>query len=85
MSIDGKVGTFCGTGDSGEVVKRIFCPECGSPIFTEAASIPDVVFIKAGTLDDTSWLDPKTHIYCESKARWTSIPEDSQQFARMPI
>jgi hypothetical protein len=46
--------------------------------------MPDLTFIKAGTLDDTSWLDPKMHVYCDSAQRWTPIPEDSQKFAKMP-
>ena len=41
--------------------------ECGSPVFTDAAVMPGVAFIKAGTLDDTSWLEPKLHVYCDSK------------------
>jgi hypothetical protein len=84
MSIRGKLKAFRGIGDSGQPVERNFCPECGSPIFTDAIAIPDVAFIKAGTLDDTGWLDPKTHIYCESKVQWTLVPEGSQQFAKMP-
>ena len=84
MSIHGSLKTFHDTGGSGQAVKRNFCPECGSPIFTDAAMIPDVAFIKAGTLDDTSWLDPKMHIYCDSKEEWTFIPEGSQKFAKMP-
>jgi hypothetical protein len=46
--------------------------------------MPGIVFIKAGTFDDTTWLDPKVHCYCDSKEQWTPIPEGSQQFARMP-
>jgi hypothetical protein len=84
MSIQGATKTFHGTGDSGQAVDRNFCPECGSPIWTNAAVIPGLAFIKAGTLDDTSWLDPKMHIYCDSKEQWTSLPEGSQQFAKMP-
>jgi hypothetical protein len=41
-------------------------------------------FIKTGTLDDTSWLAPKMHIYCDSAQRWVPIPEGSQKFAKMP-
>jgi hypothetical protein len=36
------------------------------------------------TLDDTRWLDPKLHIYCDSKEPWTPIPEGSQKFGKMP-
>lgn len=84
LSIQGTLKTFHCTGDSGQPVERIFCPECGSPIFTNATAISDVAFIKAGTIDDTSWLEPRTHIYCESKAPWTDIPEGCQEFAKMP-
>src|SRR5262249_50903939 len=66
------------------VMDRNFCPECGSPIFSDAAVMPGVAFIKAGTLDDTSWVDPKMHVYCDSKERWTPIPDDSQKFGKMP-
>jgi hypothetical protein len=48
------------------------------------AVMPGLTFIKAGTLDDTSWLDPKMHVYCDSAERWTPIPESSQKFAKMP-
>jgi len=84
MSIQGQLKTFHDTGDSGQPVERNFCPECGSPIFSDVAVMPCVAFIKAGTLDDTSWLDPKMHVYCDSKEHWTSIPEGCQNFARMP-
>ena len=46
--------------------------------------MPGVTFIKAGTLDDTGWLDPKMHVYCDSEERWTPIPEGSQKFGKMP-
>jgi hypothetical protein len=84
LSIQGQLKTFHDTGDSGLRLERNFCPECGSPIFTDVAAIPGVAFIKAGTLDDTSWLDPKMHIYCDSKEQWTPMPEGVQVFAKMP-
>ncbi len=83
ISIKGQLKTFRDQGDSGQPVERNFCPECGSPILTDAAVLPDSAFLYAGTLDDTSWLDPKVHIYCDSKEKWIIIPEGSQQFAKM--
>lgn len=84
MSIQGQLKTYQDRGDSGQPVRRNFCPECGSPITSDVAVMPDLTFIKAGTLDDTSWLDPKMHVYCDSKQKWTPIPEGSQKFAKMP-
>jgi hypothetical protein len=83
ISIQGRLKTFHNKGESGQSVERGFCPECGSPIAFEAAVMPNLTFISAGTLDDTSWLDPKVHVYCDSKEQWTIIPEGSQKFAKM--
>ena len=84
LSIQGRLKTFKDVGDSGQPVLRNFCPECGSPITSDVAVMPELVFIKAGTLDDTSWLDPKMHVYCDSAQRWIPLPEGSQTFAKMP-
>jgi hypothetical protein len=84
LSIRGKIRTFHDSGDSGQAVDRNFCPECGSPIFSEAAVMSDVAFIKAGTIDDTSWLAPTVHIYCDSRQSWIPIPEGNRQFPKMP-
>jgi hypothetical protein len=84
LSTRGRIRSFHDTGDSGQAVERNFCPECGSPIFSEAAVMPDVALIKAGTVDDTSWLAPTMHVYCDSRQPWIPIPEGSQQFPRMP-
>ncbi len=84
MSIDGQLKTYHDRGDSGQPVLRNFCPECGSPITSDVAAMPELTFIKAGTLDDTSWLDPKMHVYCDSAQQWTPIPDASQRFAKMP-
>ena len=82
MSIQGRLKTYNDRGDSGQPVLRNFCPECGSPITSDVTVMPELIFIKAGTLDDTSWLDPKMHVYCDSALPWTPIPEGSQRFAR---
>jgi hypothetical protein len=84
LTVQGQLKTFHDTGDSGQPVDRNFCPECGSPIFTDVTVMPGVAFLKAGTLDETAWLDPKLHVYCDSKEQWTFISEGSQQFAKMP-
>jgi hypothetical protein len=84
ISIQGQLKTFHDTGDSGQPVERNFCPECGSPITSYCTVIPELTSIKAGTLDDTSWLDPKLHVYCDSAQHWVAIPEASQKFAKMP-
>lgn len=84
LNIEGELATYEDTGDSGEPVMRRFCGKCGSPILTELMTVPDVVFIKTGTLDDTSWLKPDAHIWKAHKQDWLTVEEDLQSFDRNP-
>jgi hypothetical protein len=68
----GELKTYNDTGDSGATVRRQFCPECGSPVFTLLEQ-PGLMFIKAGTLDDTSDLQPAFHCYTKSRQAWTPM------------
>jgi hypothetical protein len=84
VTIDGQLKAYKDTGDSGQVHERRFCPECGSGILDWINVAPDLYIIKAGTLDDTSWLHPKLHIYAMGRQQWVSIPDDAQKFPKMP-
>ena len=75
LKIEGEVKTYNDTGDSGATVRRQFCENCGSPVFTRVESPPGVMFIKAGTLDDTSELEPSLHCYTKSKQDWVELGE----------
>jgi hypothetical protein len=67
-------------GTSGQDVYRNFCPNCGSPVLTDTpgAKEEDIIFIKAGTLDDTSILNPTTHYWTKSAQPWFQLPDDAE-------
>lgn len=46
--------------------------------------MPDLVFIKAGTLDDTSTLAPTMEIFCSSTQPWITRGVQMQKFAGAP-
>ncbi|MEO1656135.1 MAG: GFA family protein [Pseudomonadota bacterium] len=46
-------------------VEGLFCPSCGSRLIHQRPE-RDTVNIKAGTLDDTSWLVPVGHLWAAS-------------------
>ena len=56
--------------DSGDARERIFCPECGSPIISILSEADDIVFVKAGTLDDRSWLEPEMEVFTDFAHPW---------------
>ena len=76
--------TFVDRGLSGKAVKRRFCKNCGSPIVSLVEMMPDLHFIKAGTLDDKSWLQPTMHVWCDSAQPWVQIPEGVTRFPKNP-
>ena len=50
--------TYVDTGDSGSTLDRSFCGRCGSGITSEHSVMDTITVLKAGTLDDTSWVNP---------------------------
>ncbi|MEJ6010437.1 GFA family protein [Novosphingobium aquae] len=80
LLVQGQTTVYQDRGDSGAEVARHFCNHCGSSLFTALPSRPDVRFIKAGTLDDPSFMAPKLHVWCASAWHSTVIPDDATVF-----
>ncbi len=81
VAIEGDLKTYHDTADSGATLDRKFCPECGSAMFSLQPDKAETIIIKAGTLDDTSWLKPAAHVWCDSAQPWVEI---SDKVARFP-
>ena len=47
-----------------------FCGDCGGRIYGERETEPEVRIVRAGTLDDTSWLAPVAHFFVRSAQPW---------------
>jgi hypothetical protein len=84
LTTSGEVRYFAKTGDTGSLAHRGFCPICGSQVFTRADSLPGLIGILAGTLDDTACYKPQVDIYVSSAAPWDHIPPGATTFAKMP-
>ncbi len=66
---------YADTGESGQPVQRGFCPDCGSGVMTEVAVTPGLEWVRAGSLDDSSWYKPAVNIWCDSAQPWTPMTE----------
>ena len=73
VSIAGEVQTYVDHSQTGNAVHRQFCPTCGSPVFTRVPAQPTMIFIKAGSLDDTSGFAPQVQFWTASKQDWVEI------------
>ena len=65
---------------SGSKKQRIFrCPTCQVAVFSTYTRAT-VRFVRAGTLDDPSSIEPDVHIYTRSKLPWVELPESTPSF-----
>ena len=49
---------------------RGFCPNCGSGVLSYQKELSHIVFIKAGTLDDSSWVKVDSNFFTDSANKW---------------
>ena len=65
---------------SGGKKQRIFrCPTCRVAVFSTYTRAT-IRFVRAGTLDDPSYVEPDVHIYMRSKVPWVELPESVPAF-----
>jgi len=69
---------------TGNDVKRAFCAECGTPLYTETAAMIPFLPVKVGALDDPSGFQPQIHLYMEDAQPWHLTHEGLPQFPKMP-
>jgi hypothetical protein len=55
------------------------CPRCQIAVFSEY-SASRVYFVRAGTLDDPSAVQPDVHIFTRSKLPWVVLPDSTPAF-----
>src|SRR5262245_27548231 len=75
---------FDTVGGSGLPAQLFFCGNCGTAIASTSEGVPGLAFIKAGTLDDTSWINPTLEIWCESAQSWVEHDKSRQLVDRNP-
>jgi hypothetical protein len=65
--------------DDGSVQRIYRCPACQVAVFSEYGR-PEVRFVRAGTLDDPSTVEPDVHIFTRSKVPWVVLPDSTPAF-----
>ena len=84
MSLTGVVKFFDRPADSGNMISRGFCPECGSAILSRNSSMPSMVFIRASSLDDPNQITPQMIVYASRAPKWDKMDDALPSFAEMP-
>src|SRR5438067_2320081 len=73
---------FTKAGDSGDELTRHFCPDCGSPLYTSSPRHPDSLYVKAGSLDDPSLVQPARQNWTVSRVSWATIVDDLPEYPK---
>jgi hypothetical protein len=68
--------------DHGGETQRNFCTACGAPVFSISSVVPELALIKAGSLDDPSWLRPSMEFWTSSAQPWSPRFEHVERFER---
>ncbi len=76
------IKSFMKAGGSGNQISRNFCPNCGSSIFSKPELHPGYIWVRAGTLDDPSLVDPVHQSWTDSKVKWSEIPKNLKSFKK---
>ena len=63
-------------GDSGGTISRGFCQHCGSPVLARLSAWPNAWLVYAGSLDDSSTLQPTRALWHQSAQHWDYLHED---------
>ena len=73
IKVDGKIKFFTVTGTDGSHVTRGFCPNCGSPIISFVEEMKEVKFVKAGSLNDSTWIKIDSNFWSSSAVKLSLI------------
>ena len=71
------------TGKGQEVA---FCERCGTTVWSRYLMAPaDILFVRAGTLDEPERIEPDVHIYTRSKVPWLQLPAGARTFEELYV
>ncbi len=76
------LSSYASLGDSGKPINRHFCSNCGTLLFAKAEISPDVLYLRAGTIDDEFIFSPKANVYWRDHQ--DCLPHDIPCFETMP-
>lgn len=83
-SIDGKPSAWDTAGDGGTRKRSAFCPTCGSPVYMTFPDMPDLLVIRAASLDEPERYQPQIVTWAAAAQAWDRIDPALTVFDKMP-
>jgi hypothetical protein len=82
---EGKITTMGMIADSGNMVERGFCPQCGSQMYSKTVQPSGLPMrVRVGTLDDPEIAPPTAIIWVESAPSWATLDPELPHHPKGP-
>jgi len=84
FSLTGSIKYWDSKADSGNIVSRGFCTECGSPVASKNSGAQALAFVRATSLDDPAYFKPQMVVWTSMSPAWDRLDSSLPAFERMP-
>lgn len=80
----GETAKFQHRSDSGNTMTKEYCADCGAQIFNANSGRPAIKVVRAGTVDDGSFVKPRANVYASRALPGVLDRSDLPAFDEMP-
>src|SRR5690242_13092077 len=83
IRLEGPVASYSMASEAGNEVTRLFCGNCGSPLFGKNTGMPGFMTVMMGTLEEPE-LAPQVVVFARSRRSWDVMDETLPTFEAQP-
>lgn len=80
VTIEGRSTEYARTGDTGNVARFHFCPDCGATVYYQLEQVPDAIAVPVGAFADPGFFPPKISIYEARQHAWLKITAEVEHW-----
>jgi len=84
VTVTGELKSFSKPAESGGIVSRFFCPNCGSLMFDKSTGMPGLMVLNVAMLDDPEVFKPESVVFARSALSWDHLDPSLPRFEAMP-
>lgn len=84
VAVEGEVRWHDVTADSGNMLARGFCPNCGTPLLVQSHARRHLIGVRIGAFEDTAQLGPRSLIWVDSAPSWAQLDPELPRTDRQP-
>jgi len=69
----GQPAQFEKVAESGNIARRAFCRDCGTPLFASSSARVEYLGVRAASLDNPGWFKPEANVWVRSAQPWDHL------------